>query len=52
MYIFFLSLSKDINPPQIKLKLVGDKINLNENNNICSAEVCVTAHCNVDPIFY
>lgn len=28
------------------------KINLSENDNMCDAEVCVTAHCNVDPIFY
>lgn len=28
------------------------KINLSENDNICNAEVCVTAHCSADPIFY
>lgn len=50
MYVFSFSLSKSVNP-QIKLKLILDKFLMKWWYN-AMLRWWVTAHCNVDPIFY
>lgn len=50
--VFFLIPQQRHQFPQIKLKLIVDEISINEDGNICGAEVEVTVHCNADPIFY
>lgn len=50
--VFFLIPQQRHQSPKIKLKLIVDEISINENGNICGAEVGVTVRCSVDPIFY